>query len=62
MKKDFYETLGIKKGASKDEIKSAYRQQAMQWHPDKNKSPDAEEKFKEIIPKKNKNFFIKLYF
>lgn len=48
MKRDFYETLGIKKGASKDEIKSAYRQQAMQWHPDKNKSPDAEEKFKEI--------------
>lgn len=48
MKRDFYETLGIKKGASKDEIKSAYRKQAMQWHPDKNKSPDAEEKFKEI--------------
>lgn len=48
MKPDFYETLGVKKGASKEEIKSAYRKQAMQWHPDKNKSDEAEEKFKEI--------------
>ncbi len=48
MKRDFYETLGIQKGATKDEIKSAYRKQAMQWHPDRNKSPEAEEKFKEI--------------
>jgi len=48
MKPDFYETLGVKKGASKEEIKSAYRKQAMQWHPDRNKSADAEEKFKEI--------------
>ncbi|MFA5025556.1 MAG: DnaJ C-terminal domain-containing protein [Candidatus Shapirobacteria bacterium] len=48
MKKDFYEVLGVKKGASKEDIKSAYRKQAMQWHPDRNKSSDAEEKFKEI--------------
>ena len=48
MKRDFYETLGVSKSASKDEIKSAYRKQAMAWHPDRNKTPEAEEKFKEI--------------
>jgi DnaJ-class molecular chaperone len=48
MKRDFYEVLGVNKSASKEELKSAYRKQAMQWHPDRNKSPDAEEKFKEI--------------
>jgi DnaJ-class molecular chaperone len=48
MKRDFYEVLGVGKNASKEEIKSAYRKQAMTWHPDKNKSPEAEEKFKEI--------------
>ncbi len=48
MKPDFYETLGLSKGASAADIKSAYRKKAMEWHPDRNKSPDAEEKFKEI--------------
>ena len=48
MKPDFYEVLGVKKGASKEEIKSAYRKMAMANHPDRNKAPDAEEKFKEI--------------
>lgn len=47
-KRDYYEILGLEKNASADEIKSTYRKLAMQYHPDRNKSPDAEEKFKEI--------------
>jgi len=47
-KKDFYETLGVSKSASADDLKRSYRKLAMEYHPDKNKTKEAEEKFKEI--------------
>lgn len=47
-KRDYYEVLGVSKGASESELKSAYRKLALQWHPDRNKDKGAEAKFKEI--------------
>ncbi|MDF2927504.1 MAG: chaperone protein dnaJ [Paenibacillaceae bacterium] len=46
-KRDYYEVLGVEKGAGAEEIKKAFRKAARQYHPDVNKAADAEEKFKE---------------
>lgn len=46
--RDYYEILGISKSSSAADIKSAYRKSAMKFHPDRNKEPGAESKFKEI--------------
>jgi curved DNA-binding protein len=46
--KDYYATLGVGKNATQDEIQRAYRKLARKYHPDVNKAPGAEEKFKEV--------------
>ncbi|MEK9178521.1 MAG: J domain-containing protein [Patescibacteria group bacterium] len=48
MAKDYYETLGLTKSASGAEIKKAYRKLALEYHPDRNKSKEAHERFKEV--------------
>lgn len=46
-KRDYYEVLGVERNASPEQIKRAFRQLALQYHPDRNKAPDAEARFKE---------------
>tara|TARA_B100000315_G_scaffold121985_1_gene111834 strand:+ start:958 stop:2124 length:1167 start_codon:yes stop_codon:yes gene_type:complete len=45
---DYYAVLGVSKDGTEEDIRKAFRKKAMEYHPDRNKSPDAEEKFKEI--------------
>lgn len=47
-KRDYYEVLGVSRNDTEEDIRKAFRQKALQYHPDRNKSPDAEEQFKEI--------------
>ncbi len=47
-KRDYYEVLGVSRNATKDDLRSAYRRLARQYHPDVSKEADAEERFKEI--------------
>ncbi len=47
-KRDYYEVLGVARDATKEEIRRSYRKLALKYHPDRNKEPDAAEKFKEV--------------
>jgi molecular chaperone DnaJ len=47
-KRDYYEILGVDPSATQEQIKQAYRQLAVKWHPDRNPAPDATDRFKEI--------------
>ncbi len=47
-KRDYYEVLGVPKGATEEVVRKAFRKKALEYHPDRNKSPDAEGKFKEV--------------
>jgi molecular chaperone DnaJ len=46
--RDYYEILGVPRNASADDLKAAFRRLALQYHPDRNKAPEAEERFKEV--------------
>jgi DnaJ-class molecular chaperone len=47
-KRNYYDVLGVAKTVTPDELKKSYRKLALEWHPDRNKSPEAHDKFKEI--------------
>ncbi len=47
-KRDYYEVLNVSPGASEEEVRKAFRHLALEYHPDRNKSPDADVRFKEI--------------
>ena len=58
MAKNYYETLGVDKNATKEEIKKAYKRLAKKFHPDLNKeNPDAEKKFKEVLENDKNNLY-----
>lgn len=59
-KKDYYDILGVPKDATERQIKKAFHRLAMKYHPDKNRSPDAEVRFREIAEGAVESFFLEL--
>ena len=47
-KRDYYEVLGVARDATPEDLKKAFRKQALQYHPDRNKAADASDRFKEV--------------
>ena len=47
-KRDYYEVLGVPRDATQEDLKKAFRKQALKFHPDRNKESDAAERFKEV--------------
>ena len=47
-KRDYYDVLGVSRSSSEEDVRKAFRKKAMDYHPDRNKNPDAEQKFKEV--------------
>lgn len=60
-KRDYYDILGVPKDATERQIKKAFHKLAMKYHPDKNKSPDAEVRFREIAEGTVDSFFLGLF-
>lgn len=60
-KKDYYDILGVPKAATERQIKKAFHKLAMKYHPDKNKSPDAEVRFREIAEGTSDLFLLGLF-
>ena len=48
VKRDYYDVLGLSRSTTEEQVRKAFRKKAMEYHPDRNKNPDAEEKFKEV--------------
>lgn len=60
-RKDYYDILGVPRDATERQIKKVFHKLAMKYHPDKNKSPDAEVRFREIAEGAFDSFFLGLF-